>query len=897
MSEELQRYLSRNGGQTRYCGEQLDRFEHYKLGSTTLQQLKGAGIIEGFATEIRFQPRIWPGGPSSANKPDELILDGKQVVAVVERKRQEELDSPRKEESAAEQCFVYLQQLDGRIGIITDSKKFLWIHNLDPTSNALRYIYDEGEPFQCDYQESGVLQHVLRALDPGTDAIIQETPVDPSSLADSVWQTIWHSTHENPKLCLATFVEIFLYKFLSNLDFLPSTMRIEQLDVEEQTFKQSHGVSQIEYYVNTVRPQMKTLFPEGMDVKPQIQGFVAGSQATSIIDNFAFSSNHPGNSSTPLDSYNHEFLQIIRTFVKFGRVNRIDTEFKSRVYEKFLKKDVTQQKLGQYLTPRNVVRAIIGMAQPKKLLQQPGAIICDPACGVGGFLLEPLIHRQHLEGNLIKKKHGVRWQVGLLGLEVDRQTNILSKANMLIHLADDYREFSETQKRAFVALMNNTFVLCDHDKMLGALEFPQEEIFDLVLTNPPFVVKGTKVIKEKIARKDSLRKCYAKSGMGIESLFLRFIVDSLKPGGRAFVVVPTGVLTRSETAVKEYLREYCVVDGIISLPERTFYNTPNPTYILCLTKRLHKEEQNAPVFAYLVREVGETRDALRFPCRSDLPDLVRQYRAFYADKEVFEPRNPSCKLIPIEQLRPGDRWDVDRFWTDEERSELGLDESQAVSVSEFESELNATMAAVQNEIEELREEAIQQPNYIEIRLGNKEYFEILRGHRVTRTDARNNPGPIPVISGRQERDDYIGYASKEWLEQRGIPIRHGDEELITVNANGSVGTTHLRTEEEYVVHDDVNLVRVLCEQLHKPYVVFAIREAVAKARFRYNAKLYKKRLRNLVIRVPIDANGQPDIEQQIALALQYERLEMLKDSILRFAGQLTNKFVAVEDAT
>lgn len=706
MSEELQRYLKTVSGRLVYHGNSLGKYEHYILGSTTLNQLKTAGVIRGFTTDIPFKPRVWDGTPSPQSRPDEIVLDGQTVVAVVERKGSLELITPRQEESSAEQCLVYLQQLGGKIGIITDYRKFIWIHNLGDKLDELHYIYDEDLLLSKDYRIEGTIEEILERLDPDTDSIIYEEAVDPSSLADKVWQTIWLATHEEPKHCLATFVELFLYKFLSDLELLPENLRIDKLNCDEELFRRRQGKTQIEFYVQTVRNRMKSLFPAEDPPSFPLDDFLVGSDTTSIIDGFVFLEPGMTNHNHPLETFNHSFLKIVKDFVDFGKIRKIDTEFKSRVYEKFLKKNVKQQKLGQYLTPRNVVRAIVRMANPKYLLRQEGKSICDPASGVGGFLLESLIHEDLLESNYEIHDEELRWKVELVGLELDRQTNILAKANMLIHMAEDYMSFSTETRKSFSTLMSKTFLLADHDKLLGTLEFPQQNRFDLILTNPPFVVRGTRVIKDKIKQIEELKRRYEHAGTGTESLFIRWVVDSLKPSGRAFIIVPTGILTRSETSVRAYIKEHCVLDGIVSLPERTFYHTINPTYILIFTKKISKNEQTPNIFAYIVREVGETRDSLRFKCHSDLPDLIRQFRAFYADKEVFEPRNLNCKLIPIEKLKPEDRWDIDRFWSDEEKKELGLIEVRtAITLSEFESLVDSMLSSIKEGIRELQEES------------------------------------------------------------------------------------------------------------------------------------------------------------------------------------------------
>lgn len=891
MSEELQRYQKLVGGKLLYQGDKLGRHEHYILGSTTLKQLKTAGIIRGFTIDTAFKPRIWDGTATPQSRPDELILDGKSVVVVIERKDHSELRTPKQEEASAEQCLVYLQQLRGKIGIVTDYTRFIWLHNLGDKLDELHYIYDGDLLLSKDYRVEGVIEDVLERLDPDTNSLTYEGAVDPSSLADKVWQTIWLATHEEPKHCLATFVELFLYKFLSDLELLPENLTIEKLKCDEETFRRKEGKTQIEFYVQRVRPRMKSLFPGKDPPSFPLDNFLVGSDTASIIDGFVFLEPGMTNHNHPLETFNHSFLKIIEDFVEFGKIRKIDTEFKSRVYEKFLKKNVKQQKLGQYLTPRNVVRAICRMANPKYLLRQERASICDPASGVGGFLLEPLIHEDILNGNYEILDGELRWKVELLGLDLDRQTNILAKANMLIHMAEDYVSFSTKTRKSFAVLMNKTFLLADRDKLLGTLEFPQQNRFDLILTNPPFVVSGTKVIKDKISQSEVLKKRYEHAGTGTESLFIRWIVDALKIGGRAFVIVPTGILTRSETMVRGYIRKHCILDAVVSLPERTFYHTINPTYILVFTKKLNPiEQQTENVFAYLVREAGESRDALRFKSSSDLPDLIRQFRAFYADKTVFEPRNLNAKIIDIKEFTPKNRWDINRFWTEEERLELGLSKPEVIDINQFESQLTSMMDSINVELEALHEgEVTSPPNYAEISLSDEKYFKLIRGKRVTRRNIHENPGEIPVISGHREAQSYLGYASESWLKEKRIPVY--EEPMITVNANGSVGGTFLRTEKKYTVHDDVTAIKVKDERLYLPYIVYAIREAIAKAHFRYDAKLYLKRLKPLRIRVPLNVDDIPDLETQKDLAIQYDRLAEMRKNVLHFAQELKEKVI------
>ena len=84
------------------------------------------------------------------------------------------------------------------------------------------------------------------------------------------------------------------------------------------------------------------------------------------------------------------FHRILTRFNNFGTLENIDYDFKSKLFETFLKESISKKNWGQYFTPLKVVRAIVNMIE-----LSPGMKVCDPACGVGKFLLEPILHDLH----------------------------------------------------------------------------------------------------------------------------------------------------------------------------------------------------------------------------------------------------------------------------------------------------------------------------------------------------------------------------------------------------------------------------------------------------------------------------------------------------------------------
>lgn len=292
--------------------------------------------------------------------------------------------------------------------------------------------------------------------------------------------------------------------------------------------------------------------------------------------------------------------------------------------------------------------------------------------------------------------------------------------------------------------------------ILGSLNQIEKEEFDLVLTNPPFVVTGTGKFKEFIKESGPLSSYYSVRGTGVESLFVEKIVRGLKKNGKALVIIPDGIANRGvDSKVRAFIRKECFVEAVVSLPPNAFYTTDKKTYVLVLTKKVADGPQTDPVFSYLVTQTGETLDANRFECPNDLPEMVRFFKYFKADKANFVSPSPKCKVWPIDAFAPEAYWSVDRWWTTEERQALGIIETKpVVTVKEFTAQLEDERKKIEDSKQRLLKLQKEMPKpeaTVEIALGNTEFFELFIGERVKRKDYHGKPkGPIPVWSADME---------------------------------------------------------------------------------------------------------------------------------------------------
>ncbi|PCH52983.1 MAG: DNA methyltransferase [Flavobacteriaceae bacterium] len=285
------------------------------------------------------------------------------------------------------------------------------------------------------------------------------------------------------------------------------------------------------------------------------------------------------------------------------------------IYEHLLDELKTSGKNGQFRTPRQIIRTMCELVNPKL-----GNRICDPACGTGGFLIGAYQHllRANTSPNLIKMEEDGT-EHGLVG---DKITD--SKVWSMIKNETFYgHDFDTTMLR--IACMN---------MMLHGLDNPQisytdalsknytvEEQYDVILANPPF--KGS-IDKGDIH--DALRR--DASTTKTELLFVLLIEGLLVTGGQAALIVPDGVLFGSSNAhksVRKKLIDENQLDGVISLPPGVFKPYAGvSTAILVFSKGGTTKK----VFYYDVKGDGYSLDDKRDPRpdENDLPDLIKKWK-------------------------------------------------------------------------------------------------------------------------------------------------------------------------------------------------------------------------------------------------------------------------------
>ena len=852
MSEEL---IQRNLVE---APEKMGDWNFYNIGATTLKALKGAKIIPDRDYD-EYEKK----------KPDVLIVKKPLVIAAIEYKQPKELRTDKQVAAAIAQELGTAQALQAKIYIVTDGKKSYWIN--PETGNEI--LQEDGSKITLNFDKKStecitLINKIRSSINTTNDRIKAAATVDPLPLAEKVWQDLWAVSGATPENCLYTFVEIFIFKYLSDLGVLRGMYSFYDL---LGRYAGNNDNEVLEYYASVVRVKIKELFPGNPKDK------------TTIINGTIFVSKD----DKAVSGYATVFKRILNRFNDFGTLENIDYDFKSKLFETFLKESISKKNWGQYFTPLKVVRSIVNMVDIV-----PGMEICDPACGVGKFLLEPILHELHryytVEDGELKP------QISLCGFDKgfdkdEQKTIILAKANMLIYMSGMIKEHPDmTQK--FAQLFNDTFLL-QTNSILGTLAKPIKDKFDLILTNPPYVMSGSSNLKEEISKQQELKDYFAISAMGIEGLFMEWIVRALKPNGKAFVVVPDGIMNRSnDKKLRNFILDNCYVDAVISLPLNTFFTTNKKTYILALTKKTPVnvggvatlERQTNPVFTYFCSEIGETRDVYRFDIeQNDLETASDLFNMFKGAKTKFKTSDKRCKVVPIDDFYNGSHWSVDRWWTREEKIELGIEEEEkAIDLTTYISMINDTSAILTESIEPLQELIAKQlasTDKKKVSLSDKALFTLSLGKRLLKKDFITAKGDIPVYSANVF-EPFV-YTDKS-------NITDFSKAYVLWGIDGEFSFNVMERGTIFASTDHCGTIKILDDQIDPYYLAYIMEETRHKYGFDRGLRASLTNMKAFNIDIPIKPDGSFDLDAQKSLAESLLCLRQTRKTIYEKMTQL-----------
>jgi type I restriction enzyme M protein len=206
---------------------------------------------------------------------------------------------------------------------------------------------------------------------------------------------------------------------------------------------------------------------------------------------------------------------------------------------------------GEYYTPRPLIRAMIKVVDPKI-----GETVYDPACGSAGFLCEAFDYMRG-SGDLSTEDLETLQKRTFHGREVKSLAYIVGVMNMILHGVEAPN------------------ILHVNSLSENVLDIQESQRHDVILANPPFGGKERKEVQQNFPIRSG-ETAY---------LFLQLFIRSLKPGGRAAIVIKNTFLSNGDAAsLRKELLETCSLDIVLDCPSMTFTGSGVKTVVLFFTK-------------------------------------------------------------------------------------------------------------------------------------------------------------------------------------------------------------------------------------------------------------------------------------------------------------------------
>lgn len=367
----------------------------------------------------------------------------------------------------------------------------------------------------------------------------------------------------------------------------------------------------------------------------------------------------------------------------------IDEDLNGRMFEAFLSATMRGQDLGQYFTPRSIVKLMLRLSKLEASKKHIDCVL-DACCGTGGFLIEALTEMRSQLYKNTSLTSAERTTLldhvanhSMVGIDAGRDPPLarIARINMYLHGDGGSRVYiADSLQRSPKASHADTAEVKQEVAELRKL-LDDGMRFNVVLTNPPFSMDYS---MSKPDERDVLSSYSIASSAGGRRPALRSSVmfieryhDLLKPGGRMLIVIDDAILAGNRNDyVRQYIRDKFIIRAIISLHGDAFRRKGArvKTSILFLTRRLTEDEEQPDIFVYESQAVGlddvtpKTRPSEAQAARQKATEEIKHIASAFDDYTNGKKGHwlvPSSKLtsrLDVKFLKPWSVSTLKRSW-------------------------------------------------------------------------------------------------------------------------------------------------------------------------------------------------------------------------------------------
>lgn len=343
-------------------------------------------------------------------------------------------------------------------------------------------------------------------------------------------------------------------------------------------------------------------------------------------------------------------LKAAVAFLQHLDLYTVDEDLNGRLFETFLTATMRGKALGQFFTPRAVVKFMVQLAKLRASPDQMDLVL-DACCGSGGFLIEAMAAMTEQivrsgaitdveKGRLIQRLR----QHQLWGIDAGRDPQMarIARLNMLLHKDGGSRiYFADALDKDLRADGLPLAMQLEHEELRAAIGTGTTR-FSCVLTNPPFSMTYERKEPEEraVLRQYDLATTPAgtpRASLRSSVMFLERYHDLLSDGdsdlgpGRLLTVMDESILnTQRAKPFREYVLEKFILQAVIALPRNTFVKAQGSvkTSVIVLRKKIASSECQPRVFMAICDNVGHTDSGKERPHLNKLPHILDAFEQF-----------------------------------------------------------------------------------------------------------------------------------------------------------------------------------------------------------------------------------------------------------------------------
>jgi type I restriction enzyme M protein len=505
------------------------------------------------------------------------------------------------------------------------------------------------------------------------------------------------------------------------------------------------------------------------------------------------------------------YLTIVKRLAKVS-FNDCDLDAKGTAFEYFVRATLKGKKLGQYFTPRPLVRLMLHLGQWQQILanlkaNEPFKVL-DPACGTGGFLVfamnsclrdvDQQLRAKKIHPTLAEKLRRQLQKEVFYGIDANESVACSAKMNMIV-AGDGHTTIK------FADSLSTPQLIPDYKLSDGTTENAAQ----LILTNPPF---GT---SESESLSAEARKAYAIQSTKGQALFVQKMIMTATAGSRVVTVIDDGVLnTASYLELRRHLLEKCRIESVIQLPDETF--KPNKITV------------RSSVLTFVRRDVDDPDFADKYPiafirlASLGYEGSGAEIRGFKLDKLIEEVTRLDPYQLPQDTTDRGYNWMAFACSS----ASINTENRHRLDLKYWEPEVVQRVLKLQTA---QGTRTIRELNQIKTRRGDSppitEYVSETEGYALVVKSGSN----INKHGQLVPRGDFIEEAVFEEYKKKKLELKDGDI-LLASTGEGTLGKCCVfRLKKPAIPEGHVTVIRVDQNEIYPEYLCDYLRRGFGAA--------------------------------------------------------------------